>query len=72
MNRTEKRRQADLRCVYRNAWDILTTWAQCRCTPGSCPLEAELTRLGTDPGGLLVAVVLGQPQLLGIDPGWRR
>jgi len=67
MGRNRKRRQFELRTVYRNAWDILTTWATCQCPPGACPLEAELARLGTDPSELLVAVALGQPWLIGID-----
>jgi len=72
MDKHEKRRQAELRCVYRNAWDILTTWAQCACEPEACPLEAEMSRLGLTPGLLLAAVALGQPSMLGIDPGWNR
>ena len=67
MDRAAKRRQFELKTVYRNAWDILTTWSQCRCDEGSCPLEAELTRLGIDPGTLLLAACLGQPQLIGIE-----
>lgn len=67
MDREAKRRQFELKTVYRNAWDILSTWSQCRCAAGACPIETELTRLGTDPGTLLLAVCLGQPQLIGIE-----
>lgn len=66
MNRSERRRQFELRTVYLNAWNILSTWATCCCEPGTCPLEAELSRLGIDPGTLLAAVALGQPELIGV------
>lgn len=64
MDRSRRRLEFDRRTVYRNGWDILTTWATCRCDPRSCPLEAELARLGATPGSLLVALVLGCPELM--------
>lgn len=65
-SREERRRQAELRTVYRNAWDILGTWIHCRCAPGECPLENELARLGTDMSSLLEAAALGQPEWIGV------
>lgn len=70
MSREDRRRQAELRAVYRTGWDILSAWAQCECPAGSCPLEAELVRLGVAPGDLLAALALGQPSLIGVHT-WR-
>lgn len=64
MDRAQRRLEFDRRTVYRNGWDILTTWVTCRCEPETCPLEAELDRLGASPGSLLLALVTGDPQLM--------
>lgn len=61
MTREERRRAIELRNVYENGWDVLKTWGTCQCPEGTCPLGAELDRLGISPGGLLLAVVLGDP-----------
>lgn len=61
MTREERRLAIERRSVYENGWEVLKTWATCQCPAGECPLSAELDRLGIDPSGLLLAVVLGDP-----------
>lgn len=50
--------------MYRHGWDILAVWATCPCADGECPLEREMARLGVTPGGLLLALVTGDPKLM--------
>lgn len=71
MDRAERRRQIELRTCYRDAWGILTAWAQCACDFGSCPLEQEMHRLGFTPGDLLEAAVTGNPAVIGISTAGR-
>jgi len=66
MDAAERRRQAELRAVYRDAWAVLGAWATCACPEDTCPLQEEMDRLGFAAGDLLAAVALGQPRLIGI------
>ena len=66
MRSKEKWRQWHLRRLYADGWEVLSAWATCACDPGACPLQEAMDRLGVEPGDLLLAMVTGNPSLIGV------